>query len=541
MHSIRPFIYLGPLLAIGFMLWRNSLHPSIRHWVDWRYASVIGLAATGYVAPNIWVYYGLAFAIVALLPRSRVEAAGLFITVSFMVPLADFIVFMGTSRVVNLDMIQVAALGLLTSLRFPAPRARGTGGLTAIDAAFIGLLAVQLVIACRVPNFAWTIGTRAGAQLIMSLAIPYFIISRLAFDEEGLRRVLHYFAMAGFILAIVAMFEMMRRWPLYSAIDNNLHTAFGRSRSLAVRAGMMRAPGPFMDSTGFGMFLAMATTVLAANRNLFRTREAHIFAIGVACCGAFATLARGGWIGLVLGLILIGVYWGRAYRTVVVGMVTGVALMLALMVAPADSKVAGLLGSSGAGEGTATYRQDLFHYGSQLVVQRPLVGWPIVEANGVLKPYLRSNNLSTDWVNSYLFFAVAAGLGGFLLLLCYSLSPVVTALRARARLTASRTEREMAAALFAAGLAFAIIIGFLSYMERVPLMGLLLVAGARQLQVARVRRGAAVPAATGGVEAGAVQPRASRPLVVDPMRPVWTHTRAPSAQAVPALPPMPVY
>lgn len=522
MQSIISFCYLASLLAIGLACWRACLDPAIRHWADWRIASVIAIVALGEFAPNIWTYYAAVVLAIALLPRSRTEAVALFLAITFMLPLVSFVPFLGTMRLVDLSTETVGSLGLIAALRFPPARQGGVRGWSLVDVGFVGLAILVVVIAQRIPAPTVTSTIRMLTILLLTMIMPYFAISRMATDADGLRRVLHAMAMAGFMMSLVAVFEMVRHWPLYGAIDHNLGTSVGRSRTLAIRAGMLRAPGPFFESTGFSAFLALAVTLLAANGRLFRSRDAHGIAILVGCAGAFATLARNGWVGLAVGLVLVSLYRGRGTLTAMIVIAGGATLVVAMALAPQGGMLGALLGSSGHAESTGEYRENLLKYGFALYQQHALFGLPIDEANTILQPVLRSGFLDTDWVNSYLFFAVGTGTIGVLVFLFYTLAPMVVTLTQRRAALRSTTDGELAAAVFAGGAALAIMIFFLSYSERVPLMCIIIAGGARQLQ-ARL--------AAGGTRNDAGSAPRGRPpaLVVDPARPVWAASRREAA------------
>jgi len=477
---IKNYIYLGPLLVAGFALWRYVLSDQVRAWAGPQMWPFIVLPALGLLAPHVAIYYVAVFGCMVLIPRSRIEAVGLYLVLCLTLPMVSVYTEYATMRLLNLNTSQIAAMGLIASFRFPAGNSAFRPRWTIHDTAMLMMAGILLVISVRVVDTSFTVFLRELISITLQFAVPYWLISRAPFLNEDPRRLVFYFAMAGFVLAIEGTFEMLRYWSLYAPIETNLGTLSGRVLSL--RGGLLRAPGPYLESTTFGMFLALATIMMAAVPSMFRSKSAYYLAVAVGCMGTFATLARNPLVGVVLGLVFVGLYRGRIGLAAAVTGFSGLSVLAFVIVSPDSWLAASLVGTSGQASQSAEYRENLLEATLPLIAAKPLFGWRIEDVFDVLSPTMQSSHLSVDFVNSYVYFTVASGAVGLSIFLFYTLAPLYALLKHRRRILFRRFEAEPATALFACLGAMVVMVAFTSYYERVPLFAMFFIAAAKQLQ-----------------------------------------------------------
>lgn len=512
MHYLKTFLVLGTLLGLGFVLFRTLLAPQMRAWMDYRLAAVIPIVAIGLYAPGLWFYYGAILAAMVVLPRNRMEAIALYICLALMLPLVSHDVLVGGSYLLRLEGSHVASLGLLAAFRFPGPGNRRVAG-GALTAVVMLFLILQTIIDTRLVTTSFTTGLRAMATTVLALGIPYMLLSTATYRGADLRRPVACLVAVGFILSVVATFEMFRHWPLYQTIESHLGTSGGLSKTLSLRGGLLRSPGPFFESTTFGVFLAIATICAAAMRSLFRSPAAHLAAIALGCLGCFATLSRNAWIGVLLGLIVAGLYRGRVGKAASAGLLVMMAAGALIVAAPDSGMTASLLGKGKTSAAdTATYRHDLLVKSIPLIRQSPLIGTPYDRVRDLMQAELTSGALKVDYVNSYLYYVVTTGVLGLIVFLVLIFYPIYTLFNLRRRLRDSPAEMEAAAALFAAQVALAFMVFGTSFFERIPLFAILLI-GMTRLLVVRAAEGVQAPST---VARRAPQPKL---LVIDPMHP----------------------
>lgn len=501
--NFKVLAFLIPLLTIGFIGWRFLIAREERSWVDARFGAILLLPAVGLTAPSIAIYYGVIALVMIAVPRSRTEAIGLFVLVALLLPSSTLLLQAGGTRLFDLDTTRVAALGLLPSLRFP--RSRKVPESSAFALIGVLLVLLMIIIDTRIPGTNFTVILRATIEHSTSTLIPFLFLINSVGKEEDQRRPMFYLLMAGFMLSIVATFEMLRHWPLYQVIDSNLGVRTGLSKALAVRGGLLRSPGPFFESTTFGLFLAVTTICTVAMRSAFRAPWAHQAAIAVGCMGTVSALARNAWIGLVVGLLVLFMYRGqRALAFAVAGFAAFGLLVVQL--APENGTLGALTGKSGHASQTGDYRERLVEYSMPKFWRSPILGNPIDSLRADLRTELRSRKLSVDFVNSYLYFAVATGLPGLIVFVLLFAYPLFRLFKYRRIVLASGVNGDVATAIAGSLAALALMALGTSFYERIPLLALLMLGMSRNV-LSRSRR---------PIQSGQAVARPKRkPLVLD--------------------------
>jgi hypothetical protein len=484
LQNVKTFFFLTSLLAIGLALWRAVLTVEARRWLNARVGLVILLPGIGMLTPNIWLYYAAVIAAMLFIPRSRVEAVGLFMLIALTLPPSSTTLTAGATYLIKIDTLRLASIGLLAALRFPGgtPKIAAAAG-SIFDILFWSFFLLEFALSLRAGEFSITLMLRTLLENVIPFAIPFFLLTRSFPAEADQRRVIIYLIMAGFLLSIIATFEMLRHWPLYPLIDTHLGTGNGLAKSLAIRGGLLRSPGPFQESTTFGVLLALATIATASLRSIFRSPIAHKFAILVGISGTFATLARNGWVGLALGLILLGLYKGRVARTVVLAAVAIVTFGALAMAVPKSGALGALTGHSGHAAQTSDYRERLLVVSIPVFKSSPWIGTPGAKLAERLKNDMRSRKLDVDFVNSYLYFALASGSIGLAIFVAFLWTPIVKVWRIRHRAQKKVTNAEVSAAAFACLGALSVMVFFTSFSERIPLFAVLLFGLARNVYV----------------------------------------------------------
>lgn len=518
MQYLKILLFLGVLLSAGFVCWRRLLTDEARAWFDLRFIAAVPIIAVGLLGSNLWAFYAAILIAMIFLPRSRTEAVGLFILLAFMLPNAMYDLKAGAAYLMRMESVLVAGLGLLAALRFPAAPRPSDGAVSLMSAIIIAFVALQILVDVRIAGTNATTVLRGTLTIVVALAVPYALVARGDLAEDC-RRPLVFLVAAGFMLSLVAAFEMLRHWPLYQTIESSIGVSSGRSKTLALRGGLLRAPGPFFESTTFGLFLAITTICTAALRSIFRSRTFWAVAVAIGCLGCFATLARNAWIGTLIGLIAIGLYRGRVGKAAGAGIAAVAIAAVLIAVAPDSGLTASLVGKAGTtASSTATYREDLVRKSMPLVRNSPWIGTPYDRVRNIMQADMRSGTLKVDYVNSYLYFLVVSGVFGLLLFLAYLLLPLRQLWAIRSRGDPASPLGETAAALFAAQIALLPMVFGTSFFERIPLLSLLL-AGMIQRTIVRARHGdeGVVRAGTGSAPAPAfriIDPATAMPVVV---------------------------
>jgi O-antigen ligase len=244
---------------------------------------------------------------------------------------------------------------------------------------------------------------------------------------------------AALVLVPIAVFESVKHWLLYSALDGALGVDFSAGRYLG-RDGFLRALATAGHSIVLGYVMAIALLLHFGLRH--GNPQPRAWALGLAALGVglAATVSRGPWVGAAVGILAMTLASRRPGRRLVRLILVALAAAVVLAVSPWGEKVVENLPFVGSiSQSSVTYRQRLFEISMQVIDMNPWFGSPYF-MNAEPMQELRSGNL-IDIVNTYLMVALRygyVGLAWFCVIFAAALRAVITALR---RQTNEDTER----------------------------------------------------------------------------------------------------
>lgn len=271
---------------------------------------------------------------------------------------------------------------------------------------------------------------RTASNVVLDLGLPYFVLSRGIASPDELRATIRWFACGGLVLAALMIFEAARSWSLY----NELYPHYGLPIMfyMKARGGILRAAGPFMESTSAALVLAVCLAGLWLLRDDFRSRLRHYALAAVMFVGLSVPQSRGAWMGVLVGLVLIDLY-RRDYLVLVRrGMAVAGLAALVLGGAAVSSGFASAAGLSAGPGDTVEYRKLLFQRGMEQIMQRPLTGYSTFQLNVVMAD-LRQGEGIIDFVNSFIWVALVSGVGGLALFVANYAVPMAQAWSLRGR------------------------------------------------------------------------------------------------------------
>ena len=291
------------------------------------------------------------------------------------------------------------------------------------------------------------------------------------------------------------IYESRVHWPLYASLEDKY--GFVRTGGLIVkyRGGVMRAYGPLDDATGAGFALVIMLAAALACLRFFKTSAIRYIIPAIILVGILAPQSRGALIGA--GIVVMGYAYYRA-GAVGAGKISLIFAPLAALYYVKSS----IAGENSDAQGTSDYRQRLFTRGMEEFWHHPIVGQAMNRVVGRMED-LRQGEGIIDFVNSYLYFALAAGVIGFVIFCVVEFAPALAMLARRRTLNARADTGSFAAFTFSALLASSFMLIFTSIPQR-PMIVTLAVAGAA-LALRMPRNRAVRPALAGTAELAQVQ------------------------------------
>ena len=407
---------------------------------------------TGMFAIGMWghFYQIVAAALVLALPllaRGRADAAALYCLLVVSVPLMTLPIQVGGLYLITADKYLFCAIGL--TIAFMMNR----GNDEVLRRAHFGVPILIIVVLelsqARDPSLTATI--RQGLPALLTILLPYFILSRCLNNAEDVRRFLLAFVLAGFAMAVIATVEARLHWLIYQQIEGRLGVHVAINGYAKMRAGILRAPASFPESTTLGTFLALSFMAALAIRDSFASRNKWYLVLLVLLSGLVSANSRGAFIALAVGLLAWDIYCRRYTSLALKAVAAGGIYLFALFAAQFSAFFAAMVGKGSGTAATTDYRIRLLHRGMEEIHKHPYLGQNLKTALSHLED-LRQGEGIIDIVNGYINYGLTLGYPGIigLALAFVSLAGAMWAARNKLRLNPGLMEP--AACVFAVGM-----------------------------------------------------------------------------------------
>jgi hypothetical protein len=478
------------LLASG-MLFAFLLGKDDALWVRTRLLPImIGLYAFAMFVPNRWVVYAALIAIIPMMVRNRGDIPPIYLTASLALPQMPTPVSLGGMYLLDVDKWLATAIGAAIAFSMHPPRDGRNAGIR-FDIPIVIFLFLEAIQA-RGSNATSIL--RSETNVFFSYLLPYFVVSRSFGRPEDLRRALIAIGFIAFVLSGIAVYESQRNVLLYNVVSQRLGIAELISSYSHQRGGKLRATASFVEATSFGAFLSTAFIAILPLRDSFRSKTYRAIGFLGVFAGIYMANTRAALLGLIVGILAYDLfrkhYRGFFRNIVLIGMVVSAALVTAQF----SDQMATRLGLSGDSAANTDYRHLLLTRGWEEIKKHPVLGVSPVEAYSSLAD-LRQGEGIVDFVNAYIYYGLTAGIGGMIgLLLGFVLLPLKLT-NVRRRIGRLPLGREIAAAIFAICIYYAIAAGTSGFGGRAAMIFYMFLAAGSALTAMRVPRAAPLAAA----------------------------------------------
>ena len=417
--------YLRPLLAplTGVAVFDGW----VKTWV--------AITVVAFLVPNYWLAMALIAAALVTLPAPGADARiATYFGVMCAVPgLNGDVPFPGLNYLMELDYTRLLTLALLLPVGIRLFRSGGFRGKWEISDKAMAL-SVLLAVALGVRDTTFTSALRDTVELLLSVTIPYFVLTRSIKTRQQFDACLALFLAGMVVIAGIAMFETVRHWKVYEAV-----TELFRERSFRYenRGGFNRASATFGTPIALGFALTLALGVLMYLRQLLPRPRAGVVLLLVIGGGLFASVSRGPWLGAAL-LIGVFLFLGRGgLRKVVQLGFAGVLVLALLAMTPFGKNVVELLPFIGdTRSDTVDYRVDLIKAARKTFSRNPWFGTTDPLRYPEMQAMIQGQGI-IDLVNSYIqvgLYNGGVGLAIFLLSVAWPLRPIYRQLKGRSPL-----------------------------------------------------------------------------------------------------------
>ena len=477
---MKTYLLIMALLGIGFLAVRAGCRESVRRHFDVGFfISLAFVLGVGVFTHGAVLFVAAAFATM-LACRGDTTAVGCrFLGLVVLVPNVSYAITAGGTYITGLGIAGALALGALLGclVRSRPDRRRA---MTAEDGVILILVVMLGVAETRVGSL--TAHLRTLLDAIISIGAPYLVLRRAVRDRADLKAVIEMIAGLALILAVVAIYETVKRWEIFDIIWANQTTDAVSSLFWNMRSGFLRAPTTFKESTAFSVFEMVGVFAVLAARRSFRSDAAWLGTLAVTSLGLLTAQSRGALIGLLIGLVTIEMAKRRFSRAVAMVALAGLLVGGVVVGARSNARLAEFTGVGQSFGNDADYRQTLLRRGMQEGIKHWALGSDELEVRASLADITTSQGF-IDFVNSYLYFFLISGLAGLL--------PLLVSLALAMRNSFSRTSEEardhgfqaMQSFVYGALPAVLVTLFFTSFYERNPIWLFLGLAANRVLHI----------------------------------------------------------
>jgi hypothetical protein len=431
MSTLVLVIYLEIMVVAGLAITYGCLSSAARQDLGAAPAVIaVALPVLAFFLPKLALLHAVMLLLVPICAAGRVERiAPLYLFALMLLPDLREPIMIGSLKLWQHDIHISLGIGALAALLLT--RGRGRGGV-AFDIPFATILLVLVYAQAR--DTSATNFLRDLVSLILSYGIPYYVVSRGVRSVDDLRRVMLALAACGAILSLILLFEALKAWPMYRNLYSHYGLELGGEASVKIRAGIMRAAGPFVESTSMAFALLFSALAGWLSRDRFRSRLHYLAFSSLLLVGLFPPQSRGAWVGILVALLAVNLFRKGAVHAGRILVIVAIAATMLLPIVLASNRLSDLAGLSRSSQTTVDYRQRLFERGMTEVRAHPFAGQPYPQVVKNLSD-LKQGEQIVDFVNTYLYLALIAGIPGLLLFVGSLMASVAGLWRIRDRMS----------------------------------------------------------------------------------------------------------
>jgi O-antigen ligase len=376
----------------------------------------LALTLGAFLAQNFWVFSVFSCLVVYYVATKTENSMALFLFVLFAVPpIANTLPGIGgVQQIFSVSHSRILAVIVLLPafIRLRNLTDSEKFGTSWTDRLLLGYLVLPLILQISVDS--WTNTVRYGLYSITDVFLPYYVASRGIKTIAAWRDTIMSFILAVTILSVVAIFEYIRHWLLYSTIPSQLGVDWDFGGYM-LRAESVRALASAGHAIVLGYILMVGLAFYICSQSLIPNKKFRMLGFAIISAALLATAARGPWVGAVaVGVVLLLTGQKRASRAM--QLIVAVTVMVGLlMMTTWGSEFLSYLPFVGTTESESViYRQRLFDVSVQVIALNPVFGSFDYLRNPLMMQMVQGEGI-IDLVNSYLGIALTYGLLGLTL------------------------------------------------------------------------------------------------------------------------------
>jgi len=404
---VKPSFFVGTVSAAAILLFLFSLKHDVRKPIETRMLAIaVTMPVLAWSVPNLGLLFVIMCLWVPVAARRFNLIAPVYLFSLLLLPGLDYTLELGSLKLVEFGVHDALAIGAALAI-FVNP----AKGRCRIEWDFAVLLVVFTIAMAVARETSVSHHLRALTEVSLELALPYYIVSRGVRTSDELKSAMLWLGAGGVVIAALLIFEVWKAWPVYQ----ELYRLFELPTLMLVkvRAGLIRAGGPFVEPTSVAMVLAICIMALHLSRDFIRGRRYYLLLMAVAVAGLVAPQSRGAWVGLFIAIVAADALRGRYALLGQKFFVAAGAVSLLFLAAQFHPYLSETLGLSGGSSASSDYRRQLLSRGFEVFANRPIMGYSTAELHHLLPDLVQGEGI-IDFVNTYMWIMLIAGLFGLI-------------------------------------------------------------------------------------------------------------------------------
>lgn len=451
-EHFRALIVVIALTSAAWLTLRPSVEratssTTARQWRNlW-----FGLTLVAFVVGSFWIYALVALVALLTLRLTPVGALAAYCLLLVVVPAAniDLPGFGLINYFFTLNQPRLLALVVLLPAAWVLSRQSGKLrlGSTTSDKLLLGYLLLAGALQLREANFTSTL--RGCFYLVTDAFLPYYVASRSLRQIKDFRYVLEAYIVSMALIGILALFETLKGWNLYTAMTQALGIDWGYGNYLG-RGSLLRASvstgQPIVLGYLAAIGLAFSFFLQSGERRSIRNGAPALLIVG----GLLAALSRGPWVGAII-MAFTFVWTGRhGLRNALKLGMAGLAGLSVLTLFGVGQRIISLLPFIGSVDDfNVTYRQQLIDSGLAVISRHFWLGSADYLQTPEMQKMIQGQGI-IDIVNVYLGAALDFGVIGLALFAGFFATTLWKTWREQARLPMDSEQRVLGRSLLAA-------------------------------------------------------------------------------------------
>lgn len=416
-YQLKSLLMIWILSCASFWVGRKTLGAVVLGDEAYVKARNLWLAITSaaFLTGNFWLFCAISLGLIVYNKR-HISAAPMFLLLLVAIPGFQKVIegFGPINNLFHVSFPKLLSLAVLLPAFIALKEIKNKPAFGQFKSDWFIVGAGVLQFSLQFPLDTLTNTLRVAFYFFIEIFLPYWVMSRSVDDVEKLRKVFAAYVLGIAAISLIAVFEFGKGWLLYDSLDNSLGVYMAGSYLTRGDSGWLRASASSGHSLALGYVLIIALflylpLVDRSNKNNFK----WWLALGaIILAGLWASLARGAWIGAVIG----GAIWigtgPSGFKSAMKLVAVALAVFGVLLLTPYADKVIDVIPFVGSSDqSTFDYRKQLLEVSTYVILQNPWFGSYDYMSHPAMQQLIQGQGI-IDLVNTYVAIALSGGFVG---------------------------------------------------------------------------------------------------------------------------------